>query len=353
MNSVWNEIDSLLRNIEFNKLWKGFKRYKFALYDDEKAYFGDKEITVDNRFIGNTAIDYDGEKLAIWKVSKEELENLQVLAANIVHEMFHAFQIENQEKRFPNDIKGLNKPFDVEYYNMKSREAKLLAEAISSDDYSVRLSNLVEIISLRELRSKQYKDVTDYEFGIETIEGAAEYVSMKALNKINKNEYEKRINSYLQNIIDNNMLFDTRRYSYFFGSMLLLLLDSLNIELSQDIRDNPITVMEEVMSKIDKRVNIEFLPKDPIIEENLDKYYRELYNRFRNLHNSSNKSHPGCYSINGYDSMNMYKLGNEVLHEHFVILYDHDKDKSLFIKGPVITVFNQDESQVIDYITAQ
>lgn len=267
--------------------------------------------------------------------------------------MFHAFQIENEENRFPNEIKGLNKPLEGEYYDMKFREAKLLAEAIKSDDYNLKWSNLIELISIREVRSKQYKDATEYEFKIETIEGVAEYVGIKVLNKINKNEYEKRINSYLQNIIDNNMLFDTRRYSYFFGSMLLLLLDSLNIELSQDIRDNPITVMEEVMSKIDKRVNIEFLPKDPIIEENLDKYYRELYNRFRNLHNSSNKSHPGCYSINGYDSMNMYKLGNEVLHEHFVILYDHDKDKSLFIKGPVITVFNQDESQVIDYITAQ
>lgn len=113
MNDVWQKIDSTLNNIEFNKLWKGFKRYKFALYDNEKAYFGDKEVKIDNRFAGNTSIDYEGEQIAIWKVSECELENLDVLAANIVHEMFHAFQIENQEKRFPNELKGLNKPFQI------------------------------------------------------------------------------------------------------------------------------------------------------------------------------------------------------------------------------------------------
>lgn len=352
MNSVWNEIDSILSNIEFNKLWKGFKRYKFALYDDEKVYFGDKEITVDNRFIGNTAIDYNGEKLAIWKISKGGLENLQVLAANIVHEMFHAFQMDNQEKRYPNDIKGLSKPFDIEYYNMKSREGQLLAEAITSDDYKVKLSNLIEIVSLREVRSKQYKDAAEYEFRIETIEGTAEYVGMKALNIINKNEYRKHISSFLKIITDNNMIFDTRRYSYFYGSTFLILLDLLNINISQGIRDNPATILEDVMSRVDKRINIGILPKNPIIEENINNYCRELCNRFRNFHNLCNKHNPGCYSINGYDPMNMYKLGSEILHENFVRLYDNDNSKSIFIKGPVITVFNQDESQVIDYITA-
>ncbi len=267
--------------------------------------------------------------------------------------MFHAFQIENEENRFPNEIKGLNKPLEGEYYDMKFREAKLLAEAIKSDDYNLKWSNLIELISIREVRSKQYKDATEYEFKIETIEGVAEYVGIKVLNKINKNEYEKRIRSYLQNIIDKSMIFDTRRYGYYYGSILLILLDLLNIELSQNIRGNTKTIMEELMDKVDKRVDIEYILTDPIIKENLNKYKNDLYKRFDSFHSLNNKSHPGCYSINGFDPMNMYKLGNEVLHEHFVILYDHDKDKSLFIKGPVITVFNQDESQVIDYITAQ
>lgn len=175
---------------------------------------------------------------------------------------------------------------------------------------------------------------------------------MKALNKINKNEFEKRICDYLEIIIDNNLIFNTRRYSYYYGSMLLILLDLLNIELSQKIRNNSKTIMEELMSKVDKRVNIEYIPTDPIIKENLNKYQNELYSRFKSFHSFSKKSHPGGYSINGFDPMNMYKLDNEILHEHFVSLYYHNKNKSLFIKGPVITVYNEDESQVIDYITA-
>lgn len=45
---------------------------------------------------------------------------------------------------------------------MKFREAKLLVEALISDDYGVRMSSLIEIISLRERRSKLYKDATEY-----------------------------------------------------------------------------------------------------------------------------------------------------------------------------------------------
>ncbi len=48
--------------------------------------------------------------------------------------------------------------------------------------------------------------------------------------------------------------------------------------------------------------------------------------------------------------MNMYKYNKEIIHIHCVNLYDKNRDKSIFIEGPVITIYNEDESMVIDYL---
>lgn len=350
VNNIWQQIDSILNDMDFRELWKGFKRYKFVLYDDERVYFGDRDIEVDNRFKGNTSIDYEGEKIAIWRITEKDLDSIEILTSNIVHEMFHAFQLDNEENRFPNDIKGLDKPLEVEHYNIKKKEARLLIEAITSKNDEIKLSNLVEIISIRDKRSRLYRGATEYEFKIETLEGTAEYVGTMALKTIDEKKYKERIGNYLQIIADNNMIFNTRRYSYFYGTLLLILLDSMNIQLSQEIKDNPNTIMEELMSIIGERVEIERIPIDPAIEENMIKCKEELFNRFNKFHATDRKNHFGKYSITGYDPMNMYKLEKEILHEHFVCLYDHDGNRSIFIEGPVITVYNEDGSQIINYI---
>ena len=351
VNSVWQQVDSILNAIDFEKLWKGFKRYKFALYDDEKVYFGDRVIEIDNRFRGNTSIDYDGEKIAIWNVTNEDLNSIEILASNIAHEMFHAFQLDNEEKRFPNDIKGLDKPLDVEYYGMKQLEAELLAESLTSRDERMRSSNLIKIVSLREKRSTLWRTPTEYEFRIETVEGAAEYLGTIVLKAIDEKRYKERITAYSQIIVDNKRLFDTRRYSYFYGALLLTLLNSMNIQFSEDIRDNPKTIMEELLSTINQRVQIERVAIDPAIEEEMTRYRKDLFDRFDKFHATHRKNHLGRYNIIGYDPMNMYKDENEILHERWVLLHDYDENQPVSIEGPVITVYNEDESQVVDYIT--
>lgn len=350
INRIYKEIDSILDKLDFNGLWKSFEKYNFALYDDEKVYFRDSEIPLDNRFIGNTAIDYSGKKIAIWKITDNDLENLNILLGNIVHEMFHAFQFENNESRFPNDLKGLNKPFDIEYYQMKKQEGILLVNAIQNDDMKSKLSNLEKIITLRENRRELYKDSTEYELAIETVEGTAEYVGTKALKNIDKEEYKKRIYKYMEIIIDNKMIFDTRRYSYFYGTLLLILIASLNIKVSQEIENNDKTIMEDLMSIIKERKEVGDIPIDLDLKEKLNIYHNDIYMKFEEFHNEKRKSHPGIYKIIGYDPMNMYKYGNKILHEHCVNLYDSNSDKTIFIKGPVITIYNEDESQVIDYL---
>lgn len=350
LNKIYKETNSILDKLNFDELWKDFKKYNFALYDDEKVYFGDSEIPVDNRFLGNTTIDNNGEKIAIWKVADSDLENLKVFASNIVHEMFHAFQLENDESRFPNDLKGLNKPLDIEYYQMKKQEGILLVNAIENCDMKSKLSNLEKIITLREKRLELYRDSTEYEFAIETVEGTAEYVGTKALKGIDKREYEKRINKYMETVIDNEMIFATRRYNYFYGTLLLILVDLLNIKLSQEIENNDKTIMEGLMGIVKGRKKTGGIPIDLNLEESLNKHQKNIFIKFEKFYHEKRKNHLGNYKIVGYDPMNMYKYEDKILHEHFVNLYNHSSDKSIFVKGPVVTVYNEDQTYIINYL---
>lgn len=94
----------LLYLISFNSIWEGFRLMDFALYNSTTVYMADGEIPYDNRFLGNTSITFNGKQLAIWKIVNEKEVNVEELVAGIVHEMFHSYQFEQGESRYPNDL---------------------------------------------------------------------------------------------------------------------------------------------------------------------------------------------------------------------------------------------------------
>ena len=118
------------------------------------------------------------------------------LASNIIHEMFHSYQLSNGEKRFPNDLKGLDYPIDLKNFEIKYRENMLLIQALDSNNRDLKNNLLKEIISLRMSRLQRYGDIIKYEFAVETVEGSAEYCGTKALKFISEELYEKRIEEY-------------------------------------------------------------------------------------------------------------------------------------------------------------
>ena len=99
MKELYSKIYHNLQKIDFESIWHGFSPCEFALYDEHKVYFFDRTQPVDNRFLGNTSIFYDGKPLAIWKVTNPMLQDPILLTAKIVHEMFHSFQKEQHEER--------------------------------------------------------------------------------------------------------------------------------------------------------------------------------------------------------------------------------------------------------------
>jgi len=41
MNNRMKELNKLIPTVDFDKLWKGFKKYKYAIYDDKQFYIDD------------------------------------------------------------------------------------------------------------------------------------------------------------------------------------------------------------------------------------------------------------------------------------------------------------------------
>ncbi len=102
LHEYYSEINSRIEKIDFDALWKDFKPLKFALYNDEKCFFDGQYIEKTDDFFANTAIEFNGEVIAIWNVS--EPTDSDVLTSKIVHEMFHGFQTISGEKRYADEM---------------------------------------------------------------------------------------------------------------------------------------------------------------------------------------------------------------------------------------------------------
>lgn len=337
MRNLYKKIELELDKIRFDKLWLGFSKMEFAIYNNNSVFLKDKEIPYDNRFLGNTSIDYEGRNLAICYIEDPEKENIQELTSLIIHEMFHAYQIFKGESRFTNDLVGLNYPRDLKNYEIKYKENKLIVEALNSKDRDTKLKILKEIIDLRMSRILRYGNIIEYELGIETIEGSAEYCGTKGLRHISEVLYEERIMKYKDILLkDILLIFDIRRISYYSGTLMLILLEQLDIEFVQEINNKNEIIFLEVAEKFNNKT----IDLDTIEEIEVEKSFLDYVNRikikFEDFFNGNTKKYDGDFTICGYDPMNMVKEDNKIYCSHFIMLFDNLTENRLFLKGPLV-----------------
>jgi len=129
MERMYDNVRNLLEKVDFGEIWPDFHLYPFALYEQESACMDGKKFPRPEYFRGNTTVEYGGEHIAIWKVDRTRPEDMDIMTACIVHEMFHAFQMERGESRFPNDLAALRYPADAENFARKLQENQVLAKA--------------------------------------------------------------------------------------------------------------------------------------------------------------------------------------------------------------------------------
>lgn len=333
MKELYSKIYHNLQKIDFESIWHGFFPCEFALYDEHTVYLSDRTQPVDNRFLGNTSILYDGKPLAIWKVTNPKLQDSILLTAKIVHEMFHSFQKEQREERFPDDLMMLSYPNDAVIHTIRQEENKLLASIFLESDTRKKEAILQSFIQLRKYRTEEAPNIIKQEFLAETIEGMAEYAGCMALKQLSPDCYRQVIRNNIGILAEPApFFFDIRKMSYYTGSMLCLALSETDTSFYHEIGKQRLSLFELISKEVPPKYTS--IQPSPILIRMLEESHRQREESLSSfLHTNPNYTSVQA-SICGYDPMNMWKLGDYLFCSHFVLL-ECDSGTEKFLKGPV------------------
>lgn len=308
---TYRETEKMLDKLDFDTLFHGFHRYRFALYTDNEICLGGKIIPNDCGFFGNTSILYKGEYIAIWNIQLDPVEDLEMLAALIVHEMFHCHQNTNGESRYPSDLAILAYPDTPEGYAMQHRENVCLADAYMQNNFQA----LRTFAAVRQLRRRTNPQIVEQTLKAETIEGTAEYIGIRALRQLSQKKFDDRIREYT-NILNtcDGMLFDTRRIAYYSGTMFFLCLEKYGLEVKNDFTSN-LTVYDQ------NTIDTDDIIIAPQKQDFISKQYKKLVSERTALINETIAKSvfvPCNAHICGYDPMNMFRVQNKLYSGNYV-----------------------------------
>lgn len=343
MVQTYNVIKEHLEGINFGEIWPGFFLHRFALYDESSMCIDGKLFPRPECFRGNTAVEYEGVYIAIWKVDRmHPPEDMEILAADIVHEMFHAFQAEQGEKRFPDDLITFCYPEDAYNYTEKLQENQLLAKAYRERDIRKKRELLACFCRLRGCRSKKLGKFAEYEYLAETVEGMAEYAGTAALGMISPGKQKQRIKKYLQ-LLENlsPLLFDVRGISYYVGTILAMTAKEAGIPIEHSIGSEKESLYRVIADKPglghrdeeEETVPAKQASVEKAVRQMLDNHITGKKRRIEDFFAQDRRKAPGVYRICGYDPMNMYSAGGMVLGTHFFLLRDEKTDEIITLEG--------------------
>lgn len=331
MNELIKSINNKLNSIDFNKVYKGFKPYKFALYDQKKVYFLNSEINWDDRFMGNTAIQYEGEFIAIWNLAYN-IEDIDVFTSKIAHEMFHVHQFTCGETRFPDEIKALNYTYNNENISMKYDETLELLNG-----------NIEAFTNKRNYRSTLYQKEVEYETRIEQAEGLARYVELQVLKQLNAVEYNKEISRTKEIVNDINNYLPIRTLSYEIGCLLFQEIHKQNIYYSKSLTEKK-CIYEQINTKKD----IKPYKHNEYNTSFIDDYYKQLSSTIKRIKKESSNIIEFT-QLTGLDPMNTFAHKNDIYYKYFVRVELPNKEMKMILKEAVSTNKKQQNNLILYY----
>lgn len=314
LRQAYHAVNAVLDTLDYGALFAGFHRYKCALYTGSEICLDGQMIPYQDDFRGNTALEYGGEPIAIWNLEADPVEDAELLAYFLVHEMFHCHQRANNEKRYPSELVLLHYPGDLENFQKKYNENLYLADAWQKHDEKAFRA----FARIRMMRMKAYPAMVRQELMVETIEGMAEYVGLKALQTINREKFAVVVEEHLQKLrAQDGCLFDVRRSCYYSGALYALCLDRLGGKI-QNVFDGEQTVYEQNPINVSDGSAVEikqydFIPHQyAMVSEKREKLIAECIGQ--------GKYTPCKALICGYDPMNMFRVGDFIYCKQFVCL---------------------------------
>ncbi|MEH7485950.1 hypothetical protein, partial [Priestia megaterium] len=191
----------------------------------------------------------------------ELYDDYEGLFSILVHELFHGNQYVKGEKRFPDETLGITYPLTKENVEIRNRERKNLYNALLETDISKKKKYLKKFIGLREKRAEGIKEHLTYENLIESVEGPAWYVELKAFSEKSSLANDLVLKRYGKNLINAvESTSNTRRSCYSSGLFMCLLLDELSPDWKESFFGTKTTLFELIKL-------LDIAPRKQAIEE--------------------------------------------------------------------------------------
>lgn len=336
MIKIYRKVTDLLKKIDFEVLWPGFHLYPFALYTQHETILNGDSFPTPNNFYGNTTIRYNGQQIAIWNIELDPPENLDLLTASLVHEMFHAFQKEQGEQRFPNDLALLAGTLTPETLAWKIWERRLLANEYSFFHFcSVRL----------EHRNNQHMKEEEL---IETAEGMAQFIEYRVLSQLSNTSFLKTLKQCQIRLREAKRALDVRRCGYDSGAYMLWRAVESGINIYHIIGQESKTIFEFLSSQI-TLISRKSYPDATLLdvaakllkeqkqqqESEIDAFYHTAYRRMI-----------GPFQIWGYDPINMWRQGDILFSKGFIALKGANSEM-LRIRGNALLIMEPNSNNMV------
>lgn len=267
IEKIYNQVQEYLNKINFEALWLNFRPLKFALYNQNECFFNGRYIDKTDQFIANTSILFQDEYIAIWNL-QEDIP-IEILVSKIVHEMFHGFQMKNNEMRWANELEALVKyKYSDENLSIKLKENRLLNELLSSFDSE----KYQRLLSLKRYRYEKYNYEYVYESRIQQIEGCANFVELMTLKQIAPVLYNEKIRRMKDDIVYKERFLPIRVIEYEIGALLIVLLTENGLGFETGFTDQPFGV--SLIRFVNKFEGYETL----VFEKILENYFQKAKN---------------------------------------------------------------------------
>lgn len=402
MKTLYKKVSRQLERIDFEALWPGFHPYPFALYDSTYAVLDGRLISRPDNFRGNTTVVFEGRQIAIWNVGYDLPEDEEQFASKLVHEMFHAFQMERKETRFPNDLLLAGTDLTPEYLALKAEEYRCLTKP----------GGLPRFRALRERRRALNPGCIREELLAETAEGMAQYIELCALGQLagdsgrtggenqaaggrraeNQAEHRRRdedkaadgqrakdqapggrraegkdaggrrdgerlqaaLAECASRLADPGLLPDSRRCAYDSGSLLLFAARREGLTLFHDIGGESRSVYDILLPQIpqaDCPVSLDgemLAPWIRVLSERTAQREQLIRAFLQEAHTTVN----GCFRICGYDPMNLWREGNRLYSTSFLALAEETGNIITLTGRALLQMLPGSPDTVLAYSTA-
>ncbi|OZU87611.1 hypothetical protein CIL03_16110 [Virgibacillus indicus] len=340
-----------LEEVNLENYWPGFKSVAFAFYDSSRVYLFNhpkfksnqqnnfQTLKRDEQFNGCTLIMYEEYPTAI--ADLKLYGDYEGLYSILVHELFHGFQYLQGEKRFPNELKGISYPLLKENVELRSQERAMLYRAMLEKNSIKKKNYLNTFIALREKRAANNNDYILYEKLVETIEGPAWYIELKAYAEKSTLEYNAILKKYGQDLIDKyESTSDIRKSCFSSGLAMCLLLDDFLPDWKGSFWNKEETLYDMLKQFSDNYGKIADVTISAETEEAINLVRQ---NRKKQIENFEQQAGITLYiegeiTVKAFDPMNIVSFKDKLLHKNFIKVRMNNKD--YFIQQPAIAYCN-------------